>query len=321
MGEHEHLPFEYHIVDEEVVITKYIGNDTRVRVPEEVNGKEVTKIGDYAFSERSNLTEVILPKTLKCIGAYSFRECRGLTSLELHENISEIQSHAFYNCRGLRALSLNRSDIKVGDGALKNCEQIEEISIHSDSDKVPALKHIIEELPQDLTASICYKVPDTKWEVRLVFPRDAVFYSDFTTRLYNPIVQGSGHRYRLSATNGNIDYERYDSIFAGALSELPDEQLLEITIARLMKPYGLKETYLEQYLAFLKEHFDMALEKAIFCQAMDELVFLLEQHLVTEEQLEEAINYAREKNRVECTQRLLQYKNDHFSKRNQEFDL
>lgn len=321
MGEHDYLPFEYSIVDEEIVITKYIGNDTKVRIPEEINGKTVTRIGDYAFADLSNLTLVVLPKTLKSIGPYSFRECRGLTSLEIHENISEIQSHAFYNCRGLRKLRVNRNVLEIGDGAFKNCDQIEEVYVYTNSEKIPALKHILEELPQDLKATVFYHTPDIQDEVSLIFPRDTVFYSEFTTRLYNPILYGSGHRYRSSATNGNIDFERYDTTFPGACNELADEQIVEIVVARLMKPYGLKETYAEQYLAFLKEHFYMALESAIFHQDTEELAFLLEQHMITEEQIEAAIDLAHEKNRVEATQRLLQYKNNHYSKRNQDFDL
>ena len=56
-------------------ITKYVGKDTVVNVPPEINGKAVTEIGEGAFMECESLTEITLPEGVTRIGHFARSGC------------------------------------------------------------------------------------------------------------------------------------------------------------------------------------------------------------------------------------------------------
>lgn len=52
-----------------------------VTIPSEINGTSVTAIGDYAFLDCINLTEINIPEGVTNIGKYSFKNCKNLTDI------------------------------------------------------------------------------------------------------------------------------------------------------------------------------------------------------------------------------------------------
>ncbi|MBQ7116459.1 MAG: leucine-rich repeat protein [Clostridia bacterium] len=65
------------------VITKYIGNETKVIIPETLGGLTVTGIANNAFKESTNLTYVKLPSTLETLSARAFSYCSELTDFDI----------------------------------------------------------------------------------------------------------------------------------------------------------------------------------------------------------------------------------------------
>ena len=57
-------------------------------------------IGQMAFYELPNLTEVVLPESIVEIRNYAFKNCKSLTTINL-ENVDFIREGAFYGCSGL----------------------------------------------------------------------------------------------------------------------------------------------------------------------------------------------------------------------------
>ena len=63
-------------VIENGVLTKYQGGGGDIVIP-----KEITKVGDYAFSNCVELTSVILPESVLSIGNSAFSGCSKLVSI------------------------------------------------------------------------------------------------------------------------------------------------------------------------------------------------------------------------------------------------
>jgi hypothetical protein len=84
----------------------------------------LTKIGDYAFKNCSELTGTLeLPESLSAIGNEAFYNCTGLTgNLTLPESLVTIGNHAFYYCIGLSGtLSINSGIENFGEYAFYYC--------------------------------------------------------------------------------------------------------------------------------------------------------------------------------------------------------
>lgn len=103
-------------VIENGILKKYTGPGGDVVIPE-----GVTAIGDFAFSERKDLTAVTIPGTVTSIGALSFSCCEGLTSVTIPENVTSIGSYAFSQCRNLTRVMLPGSLTKIEQDAFPYC--------------------------------------------------------------------------------------------------------------------------------------------------------------------------------------------------------
>lgn len=81
----------------------------------------VTKIGDYAFYNCTNLSSLTLPSGVKEIGFSAFQGCKSLTSVTIPSGVKYISSFTFYECESLRFINLP-SDLKyIGEEAFEGC--------------------------------------------------------------------------------------------------------------------------------------------------------------------------------------------------------
>ena len=65
----ENLDFSYRsLSDGTMEIKKYLGSDSTVMIPETIEGKTVTSIGESAFGWCSSLTEITIPSSVTSIG-------------------------------------------------------------------------------------------------------------------------------------------------------------------------------------------------------------------------------------------------------------
>ena len=73
--------FTYSIVNDEVEIVKYIGNGVDVIIPNKIEDKSVTSIGDCAFFGCSSLTSITIPYSVISIGLEAFSDCYSLVEV------------------------------------------------------------------------------------------------------------------------------------------------------------------------------------------------------------------------------------------------
>lgn len=69
----------------------------------------VTTLGDYAFQNFRNLTNVRLPASLERVGTYTFTGCYALTEIHIPEGVRIIAAKAFSDAKNLKAVYLPAS--------------------------------------------------------------------------------------------------------------------------------------------------------------------------------------------------------------------
>ena len=84
--------------DGSLEITKYAGKETELVIPEKIDDKIVSKIGEHAFSDCTNLVSVIIPESVVSIGAGAFLGCSNLVSVVIPESVVSIGTDTFSGC-------------------------------------------------------------------------------------------------------------------------------------------------------------------------------------------------------------------------------
>ena len=122
-NEDDAVPYTYiTLPDNTIEIRSYTGHRRFITVPEKIDDKVVSSIGDGAFQNQNRLREVNLPDGLNNIGASAFANCNNLLDIVIPDGVTTIGSRAFYNNVRLQTVSLNNtSKLKtIGDKAFSN---------------------------------------------------------------------------------------------------------------------------------------------------------------------------------------------------------
>ena len=82
--------------DGTVEIAAYSGDEKSITLPIELNGKKVTRIGEYAFAHHDSIESVTIPDTITKIADFAFFQCKNLKNIKLNNKIVEIDSGSFY---------------------------------------------------------------------------------------------------------------------------------------------------------------------------------------------------------------------------------
>jgi len=91
----------------------------------------IRHLPDFALSEVSSLSEVLLPTTLRSVGSYAFRRCSNL-DLPMPPGLKRIGKLAF-DGTSLREVVLPRTLTKLGSGAFTNCGELVSIDMSATS--------------------------------------------------------------------------------------------------------------------------------------------------------------------------------------------
>ena len=108
-------------------ILRSTSNDSSIAIPSafSYNGKTfaVTAIGTYAFSNKNNLKNIVIPGNIITIGTYSFNNCTNLVEVIINNGVTTIETYAFKNCAELKRVLIAGSVNTVGEYAFsaRNC--------------------------------------------------------------------------------------------------------------------------------------------------------------------------------------------------------
>ena len=104
-----------------------------VSIPESVEYKgveyRVTIIGEQAFVEHEEITEVSIPNTVTTIGNAAFCDCVALQSINIPNSVITIGEAAFQRCKEATNIDLGNSVKFIGSFAFSGCTKLTSITI------------------------------------------------------------------------------------------------------------------------------------------------------------------------------------------------
>lgn len=95
---------------------------TEVTIPSSYNGKPVTEIYRYAFSDCDDLTSVTIPDGVTTIGNSAFDCCSKLATVNLPNTVNLIGEEAFAVCESLNEIEIPSSVTVIERAAFRYCE-------------------------------------------------------------------------------------------------------------------------------------------------------------------------------------------------------
>ena len=89
----------------------------------------ITSIGDYAFYYCENLALTSLPEGITSIGDYTFCGCKNLSLTSLPSSVNIIENHAFRYCTSLTTLTFKGTPTGISDSAFYRCDKLTNIYV------------------------------------------------------------------------------------------------------------------------------------------------------------------------------------------------
>lgn len=232
-----------------ISVRRCYGLDGIVQIPDRIDGKPVTGLDRYLFSETvrgrevppyeyegepelcgSQVKELVLPRYAKRIGAY-----------------------AFYNCSGLRKLSCQSTVNDWGAGVFTGCTGIASLDICVREEGKSCFREILSELRQ--TLDVDYRREDGTLLAKLVFPEYFEESVENTpARIIMREMHGCGHMYRYCFDGTRFDVGEYDRLFPHVIVQEKPELVTRLALYRLYWPWGLKEEAAKAYQDYIAAH-------------------------------------------------------------------
>ncbi|MBQ3223991.1 MAG: leucine-rich repeat protein [Clostridia bacterium] len=116
-------PSDFEFDAETGTITLYVGTGACVEIPEQIDGVQVSAIGDNAFYSDPYLCWLTLPEGLETIGESAFEWCSTLVHVEFPSTLKTVENRAFY--AGYKGYALDIPAVEtIGDEAFAQCIRI-----------------------------------------------------------------------------------------------------------------------------------------------------------------------------------------------------
>jgi hypothetical protein len=121
--------FAYTTNNGTITITKYIGAEGDVVVPDTINALPVTGIGTNAFDGNNSLATVTISTNVTSIEDDAFSWCTNLTTITLPPHLSRLDEAAFYLCERLQSVTIPDGVPEIGASTFTYCHALTNVSI------------------------------------------------------------------------------------------------------------------------------------------------------------------------------------------------
>ena len=110
------------------VLTAYRGQGSDAVIPD-IFG--VTGIGDRAFRNLTNLTNITIPDSVTSIGNSAFDGCTSLTSITIPDGVTSIGTNIFRGLTGLKSVTIGNGVTEIGNWAFQDLTNLTSVTIGS----------------------------------------------------------------------------------------------------------------------------------------------------------------------------------------------
>ena len=194
--------FVYEKKEQGICILRCYAKESRVVVPEEIEGLPVTEIAPYAFAADME-KEPKNPGELPCICGELLEE------LVLPGTVERIGRYVFYNCRYFREFTFGANIRYMGAGAFTGCKRLSKLHVRDMGQEKSCLREVLVDLNQTVTVEWLGK--DGFQVLYPAFFEEAV--ENTPARIIETHTHGVGIQYRNAFRNTQIDWEEYDRLF------------------------------------------------------------------------------------------------------------
>jgi len=249
-------------------------------------------IYEFAFSNCNKLEKVVIPNSVKSMGECVFANCRELKSVVFADDIKILKNETFINCFNLIDVTLPKNLKTIEHNAFKNCTKLNNIILPSSLKKIDNyafkscgnLKSLV--LPNNIDVIGENVFLDCK-DLELIYygtKKLDVFSDNDISSVFAPNVSLKDcKRTRQKFINGYVNnFKSYEN---------PNIDILK------------------EYIKYIKtnksRYFEMCEEN--YCN------FMIINNILTIDDIDYLIEKTTEKNQVELTAALLEYKNINFT--------
>ena len=105
----------------EVTLVKYLGGDSKVVLPETIDGGVLKVIGVGAFISNNSIEELIIPDTVDTIRTKAFAFCNNLKKIHLPDGVGKLIAETFDGCKKLEEINIPDGVEQIPSGLFKDC--------------------------------------------------------------------------------------------------------------------------------------------------------------------------------------------------------
>ncbi len=215
--------FEYephYNYSQQITITKYLGNESEVVFPTEIDGLEVRQVGAYVFDtqEQANttVTSVVIEEGIEELGGNAFKDYVNLVDIQMNLGLEEINRSAFVNI-GAEKVVIPDSVTYIGDQVFNDSVNLKEIEYSKSMTK------LVNQIIQGCTSYETFYVPYSVTEIapaafdgatalKDIYMGHGVDnirqgFDDFDVTIHAPL-NSYAHTY---ATDNNIKFEAFEA--------------------------------------------------------------------------------------------------------------
>ena len=118
----ESVEYEYIITNNEITLTKYTGNKTKLTIPQKINGYKVVGL-EGTFSDNDSIKRVVIPEGITTIGSKTFYNCSSLQKVSIPSTTYFLGDYAFAYSN-IKKIVLSENIHFVNIGCFYGCSQL-----------------------------------------------------------------------------------------------------------------------------------------------------------------------------------------------------